>query len=186
MVCGSLGLQAQTWEVHAFALRQTTPALGEGDFPETTYNLRGIAFVRDAPRKQGDAQLQYVYAFAPAPPEAAKYQFSQNPSAPYITRSGSYNPGGFVSAGINLQSPGELRVGVGLEFRLGVQDKYASSGDTAGGEGSFRIRPWANVHVRYAPKRLGFAPVLGFRVGFSTNSAPAPNRELSFFAGLRH
>lgn len=190
IICGSLGLQAQTWEVHAFALRQTATA--EGDFPQTTYNLRGIAFARDIPRKSSGAQLQYTFAFAASPSEKASYHTNSTPPTPYGGQSGSYSPGGFISAGINFQTPGAFRVGLGLEGRLGIQRRFGSSGDTGGGEDSFILRPWANLHVRYSPTRSGLAPVFGFHVGVpiiqlgaDTDSVPAPNREASLFAGLR-
>ena len=175
---------AQTTEFQVLALSQKANA--EGRLPATTYKPAAFLFIRDfGPGLRGGA-LQWAFGAVAGASQRAHYEDSPVPPPSYGGSSRTYSPGGAVVAGLRYRTTGAVQFRTGLDFRFNSESDGGSSGDTASQtRGRFAAKRWFVAELVWSPNLGSLRGSFGFHAGFSDASAPAPNRETGFFAGLR-
>lgn len=153
-------------------------------FPATSYRHSGLQILWNTSSEPTGAQILLTLGAGSGSSGRATYRSGTGSGS----SGGSYHPSGYLSVGLRLESPGAWRIGAGFEGRVGTENRFGYSGDTAGGGTGppDRIRPWviatASHRFRGTP---GFRPTLGLQAGLGPDHGPYPRREAGFFAGIR-
>jgi len=175
-------LEGRDREIRFFQLAQT--AAEAAPFPPTSYRHSGLQILWNTSTDPSGAQFLLTLGAGSGSSGRATYWSGTG----YGSSGGSYHPSGYLSVGLRVESPGTWRFGAGLEGRVGTENRFGYSGDTAGGgtEPPDRIRPWviATASHQFQGTSL-FRPTLGLQAGFGPEDGPYPRREAGFFAGIR-
>lgn len=170
----SLPAQAQGWTAAVGAV-QTSRSSQDG-WPSGSYNRGLIMISREAAMGVSGPVMGFTFGLLSSSSKEVRHTGGGR----------TFSQGQEGMVGLHLASPGRIRIGGGVELRLGSSKiRYTGGGGDSSGEshdlGSVKNSVWAvgAVEARVAPGWWVFA-----RCGLGTGDNPVPNREYSL--GLRY